>query len=286
MNIKKFISDYLLVTFGTGIISFAVYFFLVPNHLAVGSVSGLSVILAQLLPLPVSAITAILNAILLVVGLIFVGRDFGAKTVYSTFLMSGYLAVFEQLFPMNHPFTDDKFLELIVYIMVLSVGQALLFHNNASSGGLDIIAKILNKYLHMDLGKAMTSAGMVAALASVFVFDAKTVILSILGTYLGGTLLDNVIAGFTIKKRVCILSQKDEEIKEYITHTLKRGVTLYSAVGGYNMKVQTEIVTILNRNEYIKLMDFINKEDPKAFMTVSSVNEVVGEWNANKKRRL
>ena len=286
MKVKKFLSDYLLVTLATGLIAAAVYFFMIPSNLAVGSISGLSLVLSNFIPLRISVITFVLNAILLVIGFIFIGRDFGAKTIYSTFLMSGYLYIFEVFFPMNQPFTDDPFLELVCYILVLAVGQAFLFNNNASSGGLDIIAKILNKYLHMDLGKAMTAAGMCAAVTSVFVYDAKSVILSILGTYLSGTVLDNFIAGFTIKKRVCILSEKNEEIREYIVGTLKRGATMYTAVGGFNNKEQTEVVTILTRNEYIKLMDYIHRTDPRAFMTISSVNEVVGEWNSNKKKFL
>jgi uncharacterized membrane-anchored protein YitT (DUF2179 family) len=285
MNMKKTISDYLLVTGATGIIAAAVYFFMLPSNLAVGSVSGLSLVLSNFIPLRISAITFILNAILLIIGFILIGRDFGAKTIYSTFLMSGYLFVFENLFPMDKPFTDDAFLEMICYILLVAAGQALLFNNNASSGGLDIIGKILNKYLHMDLGKAMTLSGMCAAVTSVFVYDAKSVILSILGTYLIGTFLDNFIAGFTVKKRVCVLSEHYEEIKEYIVHTLHRGATMYPAIGGYNNKEQIEVQTILTRNEYIRLMDYIHREDPGAFLTVSSVNEVVGQWNRNGRRK-
>lgn len=283
---KKVFSDYLIVALATGIVSAAVYFFMIPSNLAVGSISGLALVLSNFIPLRISIITFILNAILLIVGFIFIGRDFGAKTIFSTFLMSVYLYIFETIFPMQGPFTDDSFLELICYILVVSIGLALLFNNNASSGGLDIIAKILNKYLHVDLGKAMIMAGMCAAVTSVFVYDSKTVILSILGTYLSGTVLDNFIAGFTIKKRVCVLSDKNEEIKEYIVRTLHRGATLYPAIGGYNNKEQMEVQTILTRNEYIKLMDFIHRTDPRAFLTVSSVNEVVGEWNKGGRKKM
>lgn len=284
MNVKKLVSDYLLVTFATGVIAASVYFFMLPSNLAVGSISGLSLVLSNFIPLRISVITFILNAILLVIGFIFIGRDFGAKTIYSTFLMSGYLYIFEIFFPMDKPFTDDPFLELVCYLLILGVGQALLFNNNASSGGLDIIGKILNKYLHMELGKAMILAGMCAAITSVFVYDMKSVILSILGTYMSGVILDNYIAGFTIKKRVCILSEKNMQIRDYIVGKLNRGATMYKAVGGYNNKEQTEVITILTRNEYIKLMDYIHREDPKAFITVSSVNEVIGEWNSKKKK--
>lgn len=286
MHVKKILYDYLIVTLATGLIAASVYFLMLPSNLAVGSISGLSLVLSNFIPLRISMITFILNAILLIIGFIFIGRDFGAKTIYSTFLLSGYLYVFEVIYPMDKPFTDDPFLELVCYILVLAVGQAFLFNNNASSGGLDIIGKILNKYLHMELGKAMIVAGMCAALTSVFVYDAKSVLLSLLGTYLSGIILDNFIAGFTIKKRVCILSEKNEEIKDYIVGTLRRGATKYTAVGGFNNKEQTEVVTILTRNEYIKLMDFIHRTDPKAFMTVSSVNEVIGEWNSNKRKLL
>ena len=206
MNPKKILSEWFIITFGTVVAASAVFFFLIPSHLAVGSISGLAIILANFIPLKISAITMGLNVALLVVGLIFIGRDFGIKTIYTSVLMPVVLAVLEILFPDMQSIMGDGFLDMLLYIFTVSIGLAILFNRNASSGGLDIIAKLLNKYLRMDLGKAMSLAGICTALTAALVYDAKTVLLSILGTYLNGIVLDHFIFGFNIRRRVCILA--------------------------------------------------------------------------------
>jgi uncharacterized membrane-anchored protein YitT (DUF2179 family) len=169
----------------------------------------------------------------------------------------------------------DQFLDLVCYAFSVSIGQAILFNRNASSGGLDIVAKLLNKYLRMDLGKAGALAGICAALTSVFVYDTKTVILSIIGTYIGGLVLDHFIFGMNVKKRVCILSKKESEIEDYVLHTLRSGATIYEAIGAYDHKVQRELIVIVYKNEFVQLMNYISKTDPDAFVTVYNVNEVI-----------
>ena len=274
MNPKKILSEWFIITFGTVVAASAVFFFLIPSHLAVGSISGLAIILANFIPLKISAITMGLNVALLVVGLLFIGRDFGIKTIYTSVLMPVVLAVLEILFPDMQSIMGDGFLDMLLYIFTVSIGLAILFNRNASSGGLDIIAKLLIKYLRMDLGKAMSLAGICTALTAALVYDAKTVLLSILGTYLNGIVLDHFIFGFNIRRRVCILSNKEADIEAFILHTLHSGATIYEPVGAYDHQIRREIITIVDKNEYIQLMNYISKTDPSAFVTVYNVNEV------------
>lgn len=284
MKTKVDIKEYLYITLAMAIVSGAVYFFMIPGHIVVGSLSGLVLVLSNFIPLSISAMTFILNALLLILGFLCIGSEFGAKTVYTSILLPVYLKIFEIAVPNPKSLTNDILLDTLCYVLVVSIGLAMLFNTNASSGGLDIVAKFLNKYFHMELGKAMTVAGMVTAISSILVYDTKTLVLSILATYFNGIVLDHYIDGFHVKKRVCILSSKREVIQKYIMEEMKRGVTLYAARGGYGSDM-TEIITILTRSEYGQLMNFIHETDPKAFVTVSMVSEVIGEWNSNKKIR-
>ena len=269
------LQDFAMITFGTAIVAAAVFFFLVPSKLSVASISGLAIVLENYIALPVSGITMILNLSLLVVGFLLVGREFGSKTVYTSILLPTFIWVLERLLPNYTSIMQDPFLDMICYIFVVSIGLAILFNRNASSGGLDIVAKLLNKFLRMDLGTAMSGAGMVVALSSGLVYDAKTVVLSILGTYLNGIILDRFIFGFTIKKRVCVISEKEEEIRQYIIRNLHSGATIYQAQGAYHLEPKKEIITIVDKNEYLKLMNFLDKVDPNAFVTVYDVNKII-----------
>ena len=285
MERTKKIKEYVIITLGTLIVSMAVYFFLLPSNVVVGSLSGLVMVLATFIPLKISVMTFILNAVLLEVGFLFIGKEFGAKTVYTSLLMPIFLYVFELIFPNNKSLTNDVVLDTICYILVVSVGLALLFNANASSGGLDIVAKLLNKYLHIEIGKAMTLAGMCTAISSIFVYDTKTLVLSILGTYANGIVLDHFIDGFNRRKRICILTEQYKELQNFIVHELHRGVTLYPAIGGYNNEEKIELVTILTRNEYAEVLNYLHSVDENAFVTVSTVNEVIGQWNVKQKMR-
>lgn len=283
MDKERFIKEYSLITVGIFIIAAAVYFFMIPSNVIVGSLSGLVIVLENFIPLPISVMTFVLNAALLVVGFLVIGKEFGAKTIYTSIMLPVFLFVFEHVAPNNKSFTDDILLDTITYILVVSVGLAMLFNANASSGGLDIAAKVLSKFTHIEIGKAMTITGMCVAISSILVYDTKVVVLSILGTYANGIVIDNFISGFNRRKRVCILTDRYEEVLDFIGNTLHRGVTLYTATGGYDKKVRTEIQTILTQNEYGKLLEHMHEEDMKAFVTVSTVNEVIGEWNSKKR---
>lgn len=263
-----------ILTGAVAIIAAAVYFFLVPSHASVSSISGLGIVLANFVPLPLSAITMILNVVLLVIGFLTCGREFGAKTVYTSILLPAFIGLFERLFPNLGSLTDSQELDVLCYILVVSVGLSILFNRNASSGGLDIVAKIMNKYLHMDLGKAMSLSGMCVALSAALVYDKKTVVLSVLGTYFNGIVLDHFIFDNNIKRRVCIITKKEEELRKFILHDLHSGATIYESIGAYNMEKRNEIITIVDKSEYQRLMAFLNQEDPQAFITVYTVSDI------------
>lgn len=283
MKSKINMKEYLFITLGIMIVAGAVYFFMIPCQLVVGSLSGLVLVLSNFIPLSISTMTLVLNMLLLILGFIFIGKEFGAKTIYTSIMLPVFLKVFEILFPNPKPLTDEIIINTICYVLIVSIGLAMLFNANASSGGLDIIAKFLNKYFHIELGKAMTIAGMVTAFSSILVYDTKTLVISILATYFNGIVLDHYIDGFHVKKRVCILSSEYKKIQQYIVQEMRRGVTLYPAKGGYDNQDKVELITILTRPEYGELLNYIHEADPKAFVTVSMVSEVIGEWNRTKK---
>ena len=271
---KKIIKETSVLTVAVAIIAAAVYFFLVPSHASVSSISGLGIVLSNFIPLPLSAITMILNVVLLIIGFFTCGREFGVKTVYTSVMLPLFLGVVEGIFPDYGSMTNSQELDVLCYVLVVSVGLSILFNRNASSGGLDIVAKIMNKYLHMDLGKAMSLSGMCVALSAALVYDKKTVVLSLLGTYFNGLVLDHFIFDHNIKRRVCIITKKEEELRQFIIHDLHSGATIYESIGAYNMEKRNEIITIVDKGEYQKLMNYMNREDPKAFITVYTVSDM------------
>lgn len=274
LNYADIVKETAILTAAVAIIAAAVYFFLVPSHTSVSSISGLGIVLSNFVPLQLSAITMILNVVLLIIGFFTCGREFGVKTVYTSVMLPLFLGLFEIIFPDFGSMTDSQELDVLCYVLVVSVGLSILFNRNASSGGLDIVAKIMNKYLHMELGKAMSLSGMCVALSAALVYDKKTVVLSILGTYFNGIVLDHFIFDNNIKRRVCIITKKEEELRQFIIHDLHSGATIYEAIGAYKMEKSHEIITIVDKGEYQKLMKFINQEDPKAFITVYNVSNM------------
>lgn len=274
-NFWRSLKEFIIITLGTGIIAATVFFFMIPSKTAIGSASALAMVLNHFIPLPISAISLFINVILLIIGFICIGSEFGTKTVYSSILMPIFLRIFEHFFPHFESLTQDPLLDVLCHILIVSMGMAILFSCNASSGGLDIVAKIMNKYLGMELGKASALAGVIVALTPIlYREDTKIIVLSVLGTYFGGIVVDNFIFSLNIKRRVCIISQNLDKIVDYILHNLHSGATLYDGIGAYSQETRREVVVIVDKNEYRKLMDFIRKTDPKAFVTVYSVNEV------------
>ena len=275
MFTKQNIKDFLIITGGTAIVAIAVYFFMIPSHVSVGSATALAMVLSNFIPLQISVITFCMNVVLLILGFLLIGPEFGVKTVYSTLLLPVMIGILEIVLPDFQSLTQDPLLDVICYTLVVGIGLAILFSRNAASGGLDIVAKIMNKFLRMDLGQAMSISGIVVALSSALVYDKKIVVLSVLGTYFGGLVVDYFIFGINIKRRVCIISlTKHDEILQYILHGLHSGATLYNSIGAFNHTPRQEIVTIVDKQEYRQLMDFIRKTDPGAFVTVIAVNEI------------
>ena len=274
INCKEVVWELFTLTAAVAIIAAAVYFFLVPSHASVSSISGLGIILTNFIPLPLSVITMVLNVVLLIIGFITCGREFGTKTVYTSILLPVFIGIFERIFPNIGSLTKTQELDVLCYVLVVSVGLSILFNMNASSGGLDIVAKIMNKYLHIELGKAMSLAGMCVALSAALVYDKKTVVLSVLGTYFNGMVVNHFIFGQNLKRRVCIITKYEEELRNFILHELHSGATIYDAIGAYNLDKRHEIITIVDKNEYQKLMNYINNLDPKAFITVYTVADM------------
>lgn len=271
---KSILIEINILTIAIAIIAVAVYFFLVPSHTSISSMSGLGIVLSNFVPLPLSAITMILNVVLLIIGFFTCGKEFGLKTVYTSVMLPVFLGIFENIFPNTGSITDSQELDVLCYILVVSVGLSILFNRNASSGGLDIVAKIINKYFHMELGKAMSLSGMCVALSAALVYDKKTVVLSVLGTYFNGIVLDHFIFDHNIERRVCIITKKEEKLRQFIVRDLHSGATIYEAIGAYNMEKRNEIITIVDKGEYQKLMKYINQEDPEAFITVYTVSDM------------
>ena len=266
--------EFIIITFGALLAAAAIFFFMLPSNVAVGSGSALAMVLSNFIPLPVSVLSLAINIILLILGFILIGNEFGAKTVYTSIMVPVFMGMFELIFPNFQSLTGESMLDVLCYILVVGLAMAILFSRNASSGGLDIVAKIMNKFLRMDIGRAVSVSGIAVALTSALCYDTKTVVLSVLGTYFGGMIVDHFIFGLNIKRRVCVISPKLDEIVAFILHELHSGATLNEIIGAYDNTPRKEVITIVDKNEYRKLMDFVRKTDPKAFVTVYSVTEM------------
>ena len=282
MKITK--QEVIMMLGGMFLMSAAVYYEMMPNNLVLGSLSGLVLVLVKIIPLPVSTITFVLNMILLVIGYIFIGREFGVKTVLASLMLPMYLRIFEILTPHVESLSGNIVIDLVCFMIVVGAGQAVLFNMNASSGGIDIVAKLINKYLGFKIGQSITIIGVLISMAAIFVYDRETMVISLVGTLIYGQVLDRFCDGFHVRKKVSILSKEHEKIQNYIVRELRRGATIYPAYGGLDHAEHVEVVTILEKNEYGKLLSFIHETDEHAFVTVSTVNEVVGAWNTVKSR--
>lgn len=274
MKLSNTIKEFALITIGTVIVAVAVFFFMLPSHVSVGSGAALAMVLSNFIPLSVSTITLIMNVGLLIIGFLLIGPEFGAKTVYCSILMPVVMGIFERIFPDFQSITQDPILDVMCYILVVGIGLSILFTHNASSGGLDIVAKIMNKFLGMDLGQAMSVSGIVVALSSALCYDSKTVVLSLLGTYFGGMVVDHFIFGINIKRRVCVISEHLDAIVNFVLHDLHSGATLNEIIGAYDNTPRREMITIVDKNEYRLLMDYIRKVDHRAFVTIYAVSDM------------
>lgn len=273
---KQIFKEYFFIALGTLIVAFGIYYFMVPENLAAGGVSGLAIVLSNYIAIPISFINFILNIILLIVGFIFLGREFGGKTIFSVFFLSFSMYVMESFYPATKPVTDEILLNLICGIVISAMGLSIVFNQNASTGGTDIIAKILNKYFNMDIGNGLMAADIVVVISAFFTYGLQTAVVGAFGWFLNGVIVNYFIDGFSVKNEVVIISDKPEEIKQYIFSKLDRGVTVYKAEGGYTNDKKDVIVTILERKEYFVLKKELKNIDHNVFVIVRTVQEVYG----------
>lgn len=254
------------------------YYFLIPSNLAVGGVTGLAMVLNNIIPtIPIGAIMLILNLILFILAFILIGKEFGGYTIYCSFLLSGLIYIFEIATPLNKPLIDDLLINLIYGIIISGIGMAIVFYQNASTGGTDIVAKIINKYMHIDIGKALFLADFLIVIFAGFSFGLKLGLYAFLGIVINSLVIDNFIAGFNKKMNIMINSNRSEDINKFILEELDRGTTLYNAVGGFSKKDKIIVNTIVDRKEYITIRNYVKSIDPNAFISVGFVNEVLGE---------
>ncbi|HBR01033.1 MAG TPA: hypothetical protein DD738_00285 [Ruminiclostridium sp.] len=270
--------ELLIINFGLFLTAAGIHFFKIPNHFATGGVSGISILLAPFIEnLNVGSLMLLINIVFLLLGFVLLGWDFTKKTIYSSLVLSGMVWVLGTLFPLAGPLTDDTLLELFFSVGLPSIGSALIFNMNASTGGTDIIAKILNKYTNLDIGKALMSSDFIITMLAGVVFGIKAGMYSVLGLVLKGFIVDYVIEGFNIRKLVVIVSDKPDQIQEYIIHNIKRGATIHTAYGAYSNDEKLVITSVMNRKQALDLRNFIRKIDEKAFITITNTSETIGK---------
>ena len=294
----KFWKELLIMTLGMAIAAAAVYYFMMPSKLVLGSISGLSIVLANVfsmvgIPIKVSVVVTVINAILLILAWLLIGKEFGAKTVYTAMILGPLLEFWEKVCPyerlieagqtsiMGEPLTD-----LICFVLIVSISQTILFSINASTGGLDILAKIVNKYLHFDIGVSVTVAGAIICCTAFAINPFRMVVIGLIGTWMNGLALDYFMASVNKRKRICIVSDRSEEIRSYIVETLERGCTLYDVRGGYSGDPHVEIQSLLTQDEFASVMNYIKKNDIHAFITAGNVSEIYGMWNKSKHKKV
>lgn len=273
---KQILKEYFFIAIGSFLVSLGIYYFMVPENLATGGVSGLSIVLSNYISIPISFINLTINFILFILGFIFLGKEFGGKTIFSTISISICMYLMETFFPVSAPVTDEILLNLMCGIVIMAIGLSIVFNQNASTGGTDIVAKILNKYFNMDIGKGLMAADVIVVALAFFTYGIQTGIVGAFGWFLNGVVVNYFLDGFSVKNEVVIISEKHYEIKKYIFDKLDRGVTVYKAEGGYTNEEKDIIVTILDRKEYYILKKQLKMLDPKVFVTVRNVQEVYG----------
>jgi uncharacterized membrane-anchored protein YitT (DUF2179 family) len=269
---------FVLLNLGLFLVAAGIYYFLVPNDFAAGGVSGLAMVINKYIPaLPIGALMLVMNFVLFIVAFFAIGKEFATKTVYSSFVLSGMIWALERFFPITSPITDDLFIQLIFGILISAIGMAIVFNQNSSTGGTDIIAKIINKFFHIPIGKAILMIDFVITLFAAAAFGPKIGMYSLLGVIINGLVIDNIIDGLNISKNVFILTKDVEKVENFILEDLQRSATVYYARGAYSKEDKEVISTVINNKEFIRLRNFIKETDKDAFITISNVHEVLGE---------
>ena len=287
----KFWKELIIMTVGMTVAAAAVYYFLMPSKLVVGSITGLSIVIGNLfaaagIGIKVSQVIVVINAILLILAWILIGKEFGAKTVYTALILGPLVDMWEKVLPIETvlepgqtSLMNDPWFDLLCFVLILSASQTILFHINASTGGLDILAKIINKYMHVDIGAAVTVAGAIICCTAFAINPFRLVVIGLIGTWINGLTLDYFTAGMNRRKRVCIISKDYEKIREYIIKELVRGCSMYEVTGGYSGEKSMEIQALLTKDEFAKLMEYLKDNDVHSFITAGNVSEVYGLWH-------
>lgn len=289
----KFWMELLIMTLGMSFGAAAVYYFLMPSKLIIGSISGLSIVLSEVFgnmgfAIKTSTIILLINALLLVLAWLLIGAEFGIKTVYTALILGPLVDVWDKILPYQKLITEgssvmnDPWLDLICFVLMLSISQAILFRINASTGGLDILAKIVNKYLHFDIGASVTIAGALICCSAFAINPFRMVVIGLIGTWINGIAVDYFTDTLNKRKRVCIISKDYEKIRGYILNTLERGCSLYHIQGGYSLEEKVEVVTLLTQDEYARLFNFLKEEHLEYFVTAGNVSEIYGSWHTRK----
>ncbi len=291
----KFWKELIIMTAGMFIAAAAVYYFLVPSKIVVGSISGLSIVISALfenagIAIKVSTVVLIINALLLVLAWFLIGKEFGVKTCYTALILGPMMDLWEKICPSENLIAPgstsvmgDLWFDLVCFVLILSMSQAIMFRINASTGGLDILAKIVNKYFHFDMGLSVTIAGVVICCTAFTVNPFRLVIIGLIGTWINGLIVDYFMASLSRRKRVCIISDNHEAIRDYIVNKIVRGCSLYEVTGGYKGEKRVEVQALLTKDEFADLMSFIRAKDIRAFITAGNVSEVYGLWSEHKR---
>jgi uncharacterized membrane-anchored protein YitT (DUF2179 family) len=297
----KFWKELVIMTLGMAVTAAAVYYFLVPSKLIIGTISGLSIVLVNIfsgmgIEMNLGNLIMIINIILLILAFLLIDSEFGFKTVYTALILGPLTNFWDAVYPWQNIANDnlvtgtpsvmgDPWLDLCCFVLLLSAAQALMFSINASTGGLDILAKIVNKYLHFDIGASVSVAGAVICCTAFFINDFRMVIIGLIGTWINGLVVDYFTATLNNHKKLCIVSKDYERIRKYIIEELHRGCTLYEVTGGYSGEKSIELEVLLSKDEFSKILGWMKDEKIEAFSTAGNVSEVYGYWSSGKKRK-
>ena len=273
---RESIKEFALITMGIFLVAVSVVYFFEPNNIAAGGITGLAIVINHYIPfISIGPLVLMMDAILFIVALIVLGAKFGAKTIYSSFLLSTSMWLMQTFIPIN--ITNDLILATIFGTLISAVGMAIVFNANASTGGTDIIAKILNKFFHIEIGKSLLIVDFLVTLLGAVTFGINIGLYGLLAVIINGVVIDNIIAGFKTKSEITIISEKNKEISKFILDDLERGCTFIKGIGGFTRKDTSILYTVLDINEFIKLKNKIKEIDKNAFITVGEVHEVMGE---------
>ena len=279
---KTKLKEYFWITIGYLILAFGIKFFIAPNNIASGGVTGIAILINHFIPtISVAILMLLLNVILFIIAFIFIGGGFGGKTIYATLSLSGAIYVLDLFFPANYAITNDLLLATLFGTLTSGIGLGIVFNQNASTGGTDILAKIMNKFSHVDMGKALLMVDFVIAFSSAIIFNAEIGMYAILAVIMNGMIVDYIIQGLNTCKSIFIVSTKQDQVVKFIIEELDRSCTILDGQGGYTGKKSKMLYTVLGRREFIRLRNFIKAVDKNAFVIVSEAHEVLGEGFKN-----